>query len=527
MWSQEDDLRKPLLDPSSGLPYDYQQKRGGSGKYSKEDDSTTGKARPTSRSCNDILFGILFLLVVIGMAVISGIAYSRGQPGQLVPSNTFINGHNSTVIVDGLQDAVAQMRQNKDVLIYSVLVAFTVAALWMELLKRFTRFFIYLTMCLGVALVIIVGIFFMFLGHKESSEATMIVGGCTIILGLLLVGVVVYLRRSIDLTCAMFTETCRGVQRSPSVFVTGIVVILFFIGFLAYWTSSFVYLFSIPGHNIHWSGSSSDSNELPHFDDKIRNLMFYMVFAFLWVTAYISAVFQSVVAGAVSHWYFARGSANSEVGSSNAFVSLGRAMTTSLGSLALGSLVIAFIEFFAFMLRLAKKSNAENKLAVMLLSCIQCILGCVEGIVRWVNKFGYIYVAMHGYSFCTATKACFDLIQRNMFTAVIMDFIGSFVLLLGKIMVTAGTALFASVVLYCTDRSIKANVITIGLAALFAFCISNIFTHIIGIGTDTIFVCYLEDVENNGTANLLISPDLHELLQAKCDEHKKKDQESN
>ncbi|EFA85656.1 hypothetical protein PPL_00885 [Heterostelium album PN500] len=520
MWSQEDDIRKPLLN-NSGFPSDYEQQReSGSGSY------RSGSGKSTSRKCNDILFLILFVGVLIGMGIVSGIAYKRGDPSQLLPSNEYIDHlGNSTegIIVSGVQDAVAQMRKNKDVLIYSVAISIVVAAVWMELLKNFTRLFIYLTLCIGVALVICLGALFIYLGHKEGSESTMIVGGCVIALSALLIAVILYLRKSIDLTCAMFTETCRGVQRSPTVFVVGFIIILFFVGFIAYWTSSLIYLFSIPGHNIEWGSNSSDSNELPHFDTKIRNLMFFMIFGFCWVTSFISAVFQHVVAGAVSHWYFSRDpTGQTEVGSQNAFGSLGRALSTSLGSLAFGSLIIGFIEFFEWMLRISKKVNAENKLVVMLLSCVQCILGCIEGIVKWINKFGYIYVAMHGYSFCTATKSCFELIQRQMFSAVIMDFIGSFVLLLGKFLVCAGTALFSSLILYCTGRSLKENALTVGLAALFAFCIANIFTHIIGIGTDTIFVCYLEDLEVNGPSNLFISNDLHDLLQEKCNETKKK-----
>ncbi|EGG17189.1 hypothetical protein DFA_08176 [Cavenderia fasciculata] len=529
MWAQEEEVRKPLLS-------------GGSDYYGIDDDSSSKKKSSSSSdvqgvrktSCNDILFLILFLGCVVAMAVISGFAYSRGNPSVLIPQNQIINtigNQTEQVITSGIQNAVAQMRQNKDVLIYSVILSIALAAVWVELLKNFTRFFIYLTLCLGVALVVCLGGVFVFIGRKEDSEATQIVGYCLMASTIILIAVIIYLKKSIDLTCAMFTETCRGVQRNPSVFIVGFLVIIAFVGFLAYWTSSFIYLFSIPGQSIT-IGDSSDSSDiigLPHFNSKIRNLMFFMIFAFCWVTSFISAVFQHVVAGAVSHWYFSRNpTGETNIGNHNAFTSLGRALSTSMGSLALGSLIIGFIEFMGVMLRISKNTNAENKLLVFVINCLQCILSCVEGIVRWVNKFGYIYVSMHGYSFCKSTKDCFDMVSRNMFSAIIMDFIGSFVLLLGKFLVTAGTGIFSSLLLYALGRSLKDNALTVGLAALFAFCITNIFTHIIGIGTDTIFVCYLEDLEENGRdGNLYISSDLHELLQQKQSTLKKKDVENN
>jgi len=520
MWAPEEDIKQPLLN--------------GGGSSGRGGDSSYQPKIKTERKCNDILFLILFLGVLAGMGVVSGIAYKRGDPSMLLPQNEIANHiKNSTenLVISQLENAVAQMRKDKDVLIYSVILAVVLGAVWIELLKTFTRFFIYFTLCLGVALVAVLGILFVGLGRKESSESTQIVGFCLIASTILLICVIVYLRKSIDLTCAMFTETCRGVQRSPSVFIVGALVVLAFAGFLAYWTSSFVYLFSIPGHtvnpfnenssaDIHLGSSSSASNSTEItinsvFNTKIRNLMYFMIFGFCWVTCFISAVFQHTVAGAISHWYFSRNpSGETEVGSSTAFGSLGKALTTSLGSLAFGSLIIGFIEFMQFMLQVCKNTNSSNKLVVLVVSCIQCIVGCIEAIVRWINKFGYIYVAMHGTSFCTSTRTCFDLISRNMFSAVVMDFIGSFVLLLGKILGCSACAIFTTGLLYGLGRQL--NPITIGLSAIFAFCIFNLFTHIIGIGTDTIFVCYLEDLEANGPNNLYISPDLHDLLQEKA-----------
>ncbi|KAM9958945.1 hypothetical protein ACTFIW_012535 [Dictyostelium discoideum] len=544
MWAPEEDYKQPLLTNSRVANNGNNNNSNGRGGSSSP--STKLQPEHSSRKCNDILFTILFLLVIGGMAAISGIAYTKGDPSRLVPNapnipsipgfNTNTTSSENPIeqyFVSHLESLVAELKRDKDILIYSVLLAIALGAAWIQLLKSFTRFFIYFTLCVGVALVATLGGLFMALGHKEGSESTMIVGGCIIICTLVLVVVIVYLRKSIDLTCAMFTETCRGVQRSPSVFVIASLVVLFFIGFIAYWTSSFIYLFSIPGstvnplndHTSSEANSTDSEQEQSAFNTKIRNLMYFMIFGFFWASSFISAVFQHCVAGVVSNWYFSRDpTGKSLVGQENAYRSLGRALSTSFGSLAFGSLLIAFIEFMAFMLRVCKNSNATNKLVVMVVSCLQCILGCIESIVRWINKFGYIYVAMHGHSFCTSTKECFDLISRNMFNAVIMDFIGGLVLLLGKILGSAASALFTTALLYGMGKSL--NPITIALSAIFAFCIFNLFTHIVGIGTDTIFVCYLEDLETNKDGNLYISPDLHELLQDKCNECKEKEQKN-
>jgi len=280
--------------------------------------------------------------------------------------------------------------------------------------------------------------------------------------------------------------------------------------------SSFIYLYSIPGESIN-----PDSTEPPKFDERIRNLMFFMVFGFLWMSAFLSAVFQHVVAGAIATWYFSRDVTGPRPVGSSSFTSLFRAFTTSLGSLAFGSLLIAIVEFLNFLLQTAKRSNSRNKLVVYVATCMQCLLGCIEGIVRYVNKFAYIYVAMHGHSFCKAAKECFDLVSRNFFTTVIMDVISGFVLFMGKILFTAiSVILTIGIVDNYGDRQL--SIVTVGLTAAISFVVLHIISHVIGVGINAVFVCYLEDLENNKDGNLYMSPELHQTLQGKLNENRNK-----
>jgi choline transporter-like protein 2/4/5 len=103
------------------------------------------------------------------------------------------------------------------------------------------------------------------------------------------------------------------------------------------------------------------------------------------------------VAGAISHWYFARDaqSGYSHGYGSPALTSFARALTKSFGSLALGSLLIAIVQFLNLLLSQAKRANRlqrQNRVAQCLISCAQCALRCVEGMIKFVNRFTYIYI---------------------------------------------------------------------------------------------------------------------------------------
>jgi len=321
------------------------------------------------------------------------------------------------------------------------------------------------------------------------------------------------------LTCAMFKEACRGVQHNPALFPALAVVVAAFLAFAAFWVSSFIYLWSIPEDSVQ-----VDPHVAPQFNERVRNLLLYQVFAFLWVAALLSAVYQHVVAGSVAGWYFSRDVMSASKPRENAFSSLFHAVTTSFGSLVFGALVLAFVQFLNFILELTKKSNTKNRFLVCLISCLQCVLACIEGIVRYINKFAYIYVAMHGYSFCKAARECFELISRNFFSAVIMDTIAGFVLFVGKALFTALCTIITIAVLDAQNRPLTA--VTLGLTVVISFIVLHIISHVVGVSVDTVFICYLEDLEMNKGENMYISPDLHALLQESASKHTAKESAS-
>jgi len=125
---------------------------------------------------------------------------------------------------------------------------------------------------------------------------------------------------------------------------------------------------------------------------------------------------------------------------------------------------------------------------------------------------------MHGYSFCKAARGCFELISRNAFTAIIMDMIGSFVLFMGKLFFTAVSVAISAGLLQHYGRPLTS--VPLVLVAVGSFVILHIIGHIIGVGVDTVFVCYLEDLERNKDGNLYMSPELHSMLQEKAEKVK-------
>lgn len=106
-----------------------------------------------------------------------------------------------------------------------------------------------------------------------------------------------------------------------------------------------------------------------------------------------------------------------------------------LGTAAYGSLVLAIIKtiraVLAYLQKKAKKSG--NRIALFVLSCLQCCMWCLEKCMRFLNKNAYIQTAIYGYSFCKACRAAFFLIARNVLRVFAVSMVGDFVLLLGRV----------------------------------------------------------------------------------------------
>jgi hypothetical protein len=451
------------------------------------------------------------------MVIISSVAFAKGDPKNLIPS--WSDDIDYTPAQGWFTNAVAQAKEDKDALIISVFAAVLLGFGWIQMMKMFTTEFVYGTLIVGVVAVVGLGGYVLNMGLKQNNDSIKVVAYVIFGLDVLLLLLIIFLRKKIALTCAMIKEACRGVQHNTLLLPVLAIVVSAFLAFAAFWVSSFIYLWSIPDASV-----PVGANGGPQFNEKVRNLMLFQVFAFLWIVAFLSAVYQHVVAGSVAGWYFSRDVMSTRP-RENAFSSLFHALTTSSGSLAFGSLVLAFVQFLNFLLELTKKSNTKNRFLVCLISALQCLLGCIQGIVQYINKFAYIHIAMHGSSFCKGARSCFDLISRNFFSAVIMDTIAGFVLFVGKALFTALSTIITIAILDAGHRHI--SFVTLALSASLSFAVLHIISHVIGVSVDTVFVCYLEDLEMNKGENMYISPDLHSLLQESATKHKKENQTSN
>ncbi|CAH0481436.1 unnamed protein product [Peronospora belbahrii] len=98
--------------------------------------------------------------------------------------------------------------------------------------------------------------------------------------------------------------------------------------------------------------------------------------------------------------------------------SLKRSMTSSFGSICFGSLIVAFLQALRAM-RLAENGPQEGSA----LACVaECILGCLQSIMEYFNRWAYVYVGIYGYRIHTGWQRPYlSFFKQRGFDAIISD----------------------------------------------------------------------------------------------------------
>jgi len=171
-----------------------------------------------------------------------------------------------------------------------------------------------------------------------------------------------------------------------------------------------------------------------------------------------------------------------------------RTMTTSFGSVCLGSLIVAFLQAVRAMLRSSK--NGRSFLTLIAL----CLLGCIERLIRYFNKYAYAQCAIYGTSFVTSAKATWNLFMNRGILAIINDDLTGMAIGCGAMIggiVSAATGFVIGYAFYGQSEDDEVYPTVPIALAIYGFFIGLVFCAsvlmVIASSVIALFVCYAED----------------------------------
>jgi hypothetical protein len=296
--------------------------------------------------------------------------------------------------VGSQSNASPRLDKNTIILFALVLVvAVVLSIVYIALARAFTKAFIWITGILNIAAILVTAIYMLFRKYYTG-------GIIFLIFGVFLIFAFISWRSRIPFSVLML-KTAIDVSRSYGhVYLVSIVGGIIGAAFGAWFLVTLVaiaYTYdprrTEPTCNNAAGGCSNA---------KMIGLIVYVTFAGYWITEWLKNTIHTTISGVYGSWYFC--SRSLPKGATRG--ALKRSLTNSFGSICLGSLVVAIIQFFRQLASVAQQqSRADGNIIGYILFCVlSCLISLLEWAVEFLNRYAFSYIALYGKAYFPAAK---------------------------------------------------------------------------------------------------------------------------
>ncbi|KAJ9143773.1 Protein PNS1 [Pleurostoma richardsiae] len=428
---------------------------------------------------HDLWAGILFIAFMAGFVVVSGIA---------------IQGYAATRSANGggiynSADTVLTLNTNTIVLFaFCLCVAIVFSWGYVTLARAFPKQFIWITGILNIVWGLVTAIYM--LSRRYYS------GGIVfLIFSIFYIFAFISWIPRIPFSALMLRTATDIAKHHGHVFLVSALGGLLGAAFAAYYAVTFVAVYVKYTPNSTNPACSEGVGGCS--DAKVIGLIVFITFSAYWFSEWLKNTIHTTISGVYGSWYFCSRSYPTHVTRG----ALRRSLTYSFGSISLGSLVVAIINFLRQICQVAQQQAAAQ--GDILATIFTCVLGCFISILHWVvefvNRYAFSHIALYGKSYFAAAKDTWKMIKDRGIDALINDCLIGPVFGMGATFVGYACAFLAYLYLVFTDPAYNNGGAYTPVIVAFAFLIGlqicNVFTTPLSSGVDTIFVAAAWDPE--------------------------------
>ena len=222
-------------------------------------------------------------------------------------------------------------------------------------------------------------------------------------------------------------------------------LLYFTIALLAFaaWVSALICVASIGPITVESVESQTKDIE---WDSQTTWAMWYMLFGFLWIIAFLISCNEFVVIVSAITWYYSDKTIPDDdgiPGDSDVRVGFWWSFRYHCGSLAFGSFLLTLVWIiriiFEYIGEKMIEATGNNGCTKCLVSCIRCCLDCFDRFIRYLNRNAYIYMALSGEGFCSSALNAFILILKNSAKFAFVEGIADVFMFLAKFFISCST----------------------------------------------------------------------------------------
>ncbi|XP_040574724.1 choline transporter-like protein 2 [Lepeophtheirus salmonis] len=240
--------------------------------------------------------------------------------------------------------------------------------------------------------------------------------------------------------------------------------------------------------------------QFTEFQISIQLLMVYCynIFLLYWCTNFCMGHSQMVLSGVFSKWYWTWDKESAP--NTQLFLSLYQVNIFHCGTLAFGSLFITPLRLPRLLIRFMVGSARNSSLVIRRIFefLCRCCFECFEVFLKYITRNAYIVCAVRSTNLLTSGNEAYNLIIRNEGRATISNTTVDFALFSVKLAIVSFVTFSSFWILriwYDYHGLMPLVFISVG-----SYLICSYFFGIYSTAMDTIFLCFLEDLErNNGS----------------------------
>lgn len=206
----------------------------------------------------------------------------------------------------------------------------------------------------------------------------------------------------------------------------------------------------------------------------------------LWSWAVMVETQVYVISGTIAQWYFSKEESTPKRSIRN---SLRNAFGPSSGTICFSGLIICVVRFVRAAVDSAKQEDAPGIVNLILRCFVNALLIAVE----FLNKFTINFAAISGEAYCTSARMTYELLRRNLLSAVFVETVSTR-LLAGIIFVLSAIyAIVACAILKGASNLGADSYAVASLAWVLLILVLGFFVHVLDNVIDTVYICYAID----------------------------------
>lgn len=441
---------------------------------------------------------VLLFMGVLGMcAMIIAIAFTYGNPAALPsPTITWLEDELETFTIN----EISILKHDLPAITIALLIALLLAFMWFQLFKRLTLAIVYSTLAFATTALILLGVYLFVAGSRNHTTELKFIATFlwAVSASILFVGYMLW--NKMKFTAQIIRQAGEVLQKNPVILTITATTCCVYLITLLFWILSFIYLYSVPNTAHFLSVVDSTVIIRNFFNENYQTLFWILLAGGLWVLPMIHAIEQYVIASVVIQEmeFIHQGRTRRR---NVALTAAKEAFSTSFGSLAFGSSLIAITQIIAVVAKYLKPEGTGSWRDNFF---VRLVLRFMTFLLEVVTDFSFINVALTGNSFIQSSREIMKLLSVETARTILLEIVLSYVLLLGQL---CGTAIITLFTIYVIEaKHLHVGVISVIVISISTFLLFSVISKAILVTANTILVFTINDLTMDHDSNEFKTP---------------------